>query len=515
MQDATGSWGSLTGLLLVAGDESRSEHVPSRPGDREFCQTLCAAWQRVVWSVVEAFGDWIVPLTMLRFEQLLQERLRDVGRLIVEHVVNRIEPESPHELRPEVQFDGEWYRRRQKTPLRNLNCLFGPIALRRCLYQPSECPGRCLFPLERQLGILGGVATPALADEVARGAVDHPQRQVLDSLKERHGVRWSAQTLRKVVAAVDELYTPQRHEAQVEKLLGWLRAARDSRGKHAPVLSVGRDGLMLPVVRRDKYQEGATATVSVYDRQRKRLGTVYLGHMPEAGQETLSELLTRVLSDVLTRWDGPTPRLNYVTDCGHHPTQYFETVLARMRDPRRPDRVLRWEWIADYYHACEYLSQLAESLFGPGRAAFAWAKKQRQVLLTKDGGVFRVLRSAGALRTSRGLIGNESDYYTASNYLRNHAAHMNYATARRRGLPIGSGVTEAGCKTLFTQRFKQSGMKWSLTGGQPILNLRTIALSGIWPTVRDHAWQSYEIPQPPTHTAKLKSQSRKPRILAV
>ena len=515
MQDATGCWGCLTGLVLVSGEGPRSGLGDPRPGDREFCQQLCGAWWLVVRSVVEAFQEGVGPLAMLRFEQSLWKRLREVGRLIVEHVVNRIEPESPRELLPEVCFEGAYYRRKQKTPLRNLNCTFGAIALRRCLYQPSESSGRCLFPLQRQLGILGGVATPALADEVARAAADHPQRQVLDSLREQNGVQWSAQTLRKVVAAVDELYTPQRHEAQVEKVLGWLSVARDSRGKHAPVLSVGRDGLMLPVVRRDKYQEGSTATVSVYDRQRKRLGTVYLGQMPESGQAMLSESLTQLLTDVLTQWDGPTPRLNYVTDCGHHPTDYFETVLSPMRDPRRPNRLLRWEWIADYYHACEYLTQLAESLFGPGRAAFAWAKKQRQVLLSKDGGVFRILRSAGALRSQRGLVGLELDYHTASQYLRNHAAHMNYAAARRRGLPIGSGVTEAGCKTLFTQRFKQSGMKWSLAGGQPILNLRSIALSEIWPTVRDRAWLSYEIPQPPTHTANSNKTSQQCRKVAV
>jgi hypothetical protein len=38
-------------------------------------------------------------------------------------------------------------------------------------------------------------------------------------------------------------------------LLGWLRAAADSSGRHTPVLSVGRDGIMLPIVARDKYQE--------------------------------------------------------------------------------------------------------------------------------------------------------------------------------------------------------------------------------------------------------------------
>ena len=47
-------------------------------------------------------------------------------------------------------------------------------------------------------------------------------------------------------------------------------------------------------------------------------------------------------------------------------------------------------------------------------------------------------------------------------------------------LPIGSGVTEAACKTIFTQRLKLSGMRWTKTGAQTILNLRVILLSRIW-----------------------------------
>ena len=60
---------------------------------------------------------------------------------------------------------------------------------------------------------------------------------------------------------------------------------------------------------------------------------------------------------------------------------------------------------------------------------------------------------------------------------------MDYWTYRRHGLAIGSGITEAACKTLFTQRFKQSGMKWSVEGGQVIVDLRVIYLSGLWSTV--------------------------------
>jgi hypothetical protein len=508
MQDATNSWGFLAGLELV----NRGK-ISVR--DRPRFADIQEAWRQVVRSVIEAFRGGVSAWVMLSWERTLGRKLREIGRLFVEHVVNRIEPEDERELPQHERFDGEVYRRKTPSPLRNLNCTFGPIALKRCLYQPLESSGRCLFPLERRLGIVGGVATPALADEAAQAAADQPQRQVLDGLKERHGVCWSAQTLRKVVVAVDELYTPQRHEAQVERLLGWLRVAEKSSGRHTPVLSVGRDGIMLPIVARDKYQEGSTATVAVYDRRKKRLGTIYLGQMPESGQAALSESLTRLLTDVLTRWDGLTPKLNYVTDGGHHPTEYFETVLSLMPDPRRSGKTLPWEWIVDYYHACQYITLLAEALFGPGRAAFAWAKKQRQVMKTKEGGVFRILRSAGALRTTRGLVGSAEDYFRGYRYLHDRAAKMNYAAALRRGLPIGSGVTEAGCKTLFTQRFKQSGMKWTVTGGQPILNLRTISLSRVWSAVRDRAWQSYEIPQPLTHTAKPNIKSHKPRKLAV
>ena len=75
---------------------------------------------------------------------------------------------------------------------------------------------------------------------------------------------------------------------------------------------------------------------------------------------------------------------------------------------------------------------------------------------------------------------------------------MDYQAYRKLRLPIGSGITEAACKIVFTQRFKQSGMKWSLEGGKPILVLRTIALSKTWNQVRDAALRSYKMPIPVT-----------------
>src|SRR5207253_1396354 len=71
-------------------------------------------------------------------------------------------------------------------------------------------------------------------------------------------------------------------------------------------------------------------------------------------------------------------------------------------------------------------------------------------------------------------------FWKAYRYVRRHRRWMDYAGYRRRGLPIGSGVTEAACKTVFTQRFKRSGMRWHHESGQVILDLRTLYLSGIW-----------------------------------
>ena len=53
--------------------------------------------------------------------------------------------------------------------------------------------------------------------------------------------------------------------------------------------------------------------------------------MPEYGQAQLTRQMTDLLSEVLTRWSGPLPRLAYVSDAGHHPQEYFEQVLSGMQ----------------------------------------------------------------------------------------------------------------------------------------------------------------------------------------
>lgn len=433
----------------------------------------------------------VSPQTAFDFENKLQRLLCELGRRIVQWTLNSLESLEPRDLPRSLLYEHDAYRRKRRSPTRNLNCLFGKIRLWRWLYEPVDDLGlSALFPLESQLGIVASVATPALADRVARLAVDLTQRQLLDVLRQQHQVCWGAETLRKVVAAMAKGLSPFRHQAQLTQVLGWLQQAAEQRGPRKILLAVGRDGIMLPILGFTKYKEGATATVSVYSRWGKRLGTVYLGQMPEELQTSLSEELTQLLEDVLRQWNGPPLRLAYITDAGFHPTEYFQNVLCRLPDPWQPGKYLEWEWVVDYYHACQYISELAQAIFGPGREAHAWAAKMRRTLKDKPAGVFRVLRSAGQLRAIRGLVGEESDYQSAYDYLRRHSTWMDYAGRRRLRVPIGSGVTEAACKIVFTQRFKCAGMKWNLERDQPILVLRVIALSGIWSHTRTAMFNS-------------------------
>ncbi len=84
-----------------------------------------------------------------------------------------------------------------------------------------------------------------------------------------------------------------------------------------------------------------------------------------------------------------------------------------------------------------------------------------QKWLLKAGGVNRVLHSAAGLRDHYGLKGTKrSEFGKAYRYLQVRMKYMPYTAYRRVGVPLGSGVTEAGCKTVHTQRLKLSGMRW-------------------------------------------------------
>lgn len=188
---------------------------------------------------------------------------------------------------------------------------------------------------------------------------------------------------------------------------------------------------------------------------------------------------TRLLTEVLRRWERPLPRLGYVTDGGDNETGYFESVLRTMRHPRTEER-LEWVRVLDYYHASHRIWTMAEALFGGGSSAKGWARRMLKLLM-KPNGVRRVLNSAAVLRSRCPLKGEaRKTFDSAYNYLRDRTRFMRYAAYKRVGIPCGSGITEAACKTVYRQRLKLSGMRWKKAGGQTIVNLRVVLLSGVW-----------------------------------
>ena len=439
----------------------------------------------------------ITPVTTDALEKDLHRLLQEIGRIVMQWTLNHLEADDPSQAAAEVGFDNSIYRRRPPSPRRGgIATLFGIIALWRLRYEPCDAGIglSCLFPLEQRWGIVAGNATPALAGRVGAWTAQHTQATVQTLLAQEHGVAWSVTTLRQVALELSSGVSPLTQPAQVAYLLELLGKANASQGSHRPVVAVGRDGIFMPIRKDTTYREAATATVAVLDRRGRRLGTVYLGHVPESGQGSWSQQRTELVLAVLHGWHGPLPRLQYTPDGGHHPTEYFGSVREPMRHPRTGEK-LAWQWVLDYYHACQYLTKMADALFGTGtQAAAAWAATMRRWLRDKRHGVFRVLHAAAAQACRWELTKEEQQAYEeAYQYLRKRMAMMDYGAYRRRGRTIGSGITEAACKTLFTQRFKQSGMKWSLEGGQVVVDLRVVWLSGLWSKV--YATYLAQLPQ--------------------
>jgi hypothetical protein len=439
-----------------------------------------AEWQKRVNQAVQRLrSEPVTPQAVLEFENSVHAACMEAGRQVVEQEANRLEADDKHALPRTMRFRRDTYRINKKTPA-TIATRFGAITLRSFYYLNESDGEPGLHPLWVRLGIGAGSATPALLERIARMSVDHTQTEVRAWLLREHGLVWSNDRLRAALAGFRQALLPFVPELQRNRLLEWLKTAACSRGRHRPVLAVGRDGIMVPM-RQGGYQEASTATLSVYDRRRRRLGTIYLGQMPEEKQTTLTQALTDLLKATLKTWAGALPRLAYITDKGSAQDEYYRRVLRKMKHPRDGTR-LSWEWVLDFYHVCGYIGKMADALFGAETpAATQWFAKMRRWLRDRPHGAAQVLRSAMQLLDRRRMRkGQATEFWKAYRYVRRHRRLMDYPGYRRRGLPIGSGVTEAACKTVFTQRFKRSGMRWHRETGQVILDLRVIHLSGIW-----------------------------------
>jgi hypothetical protein len=219
--------------------------------------------------------------------------------------------------------------------------------------------------------------------------------------------------------------------------------------------------------------------VVLYDPAGERLKTVRYGRMPESKKITLQHQLAAEMAQIVKQC--PNLIRVHLAD-GAQDNWRLMTELEQDGAHSAPQT---WIEIVDFYHACDHLKNACAAAWGEstprGKAEF---ERLSLLLREVDAGVERVIR---ILKYQSGRAqGNPQTRLKAElTSFRNQRRRMHYADYVRKQLPIASGVMDASCKTLVTQRLKRSGMAWTPRGGQAILTLRSLIQSDRWPA----AWE--------------------------
>jgi len=219
--------------------------------------------------------------------------------------------------------------------------------------------------------------------------------------------------------------------------------------------------------------------VSIYgqgDEGPEKRDTRYMARMPEKGMKTLIARLEDQVADIRKQ-----RRLReFVALCDGKQTIW---------DIAKKSSVLRSAtFILDFYHAAEYLAEVAKAIHGDGDRAQRWFQKRRDQLQLDDDAVSKILRS---LRRALRSLPRGSDRHDvvrrAIAHFRENKERMRYREFIERGLPIGSGPVESAAKNVVAARLKRCGMRWTLDGGQRVLDLRTFVKSNRW----EPMWEAY------------------------
>jgi hypothetical protein len=399
------------------------------------------------------------------FERELHEYVAAVEREVLAEELARLDVDLPA-----VTIEGEVYRQVVRCEEGYVSAA-GPVRVMRGLYRRLGEGERTLCPLELRAGMVEGRWTP-LAARQAAFVVAHltpqegedlfrelgnmtPSKSSLDRLPKQLSGRWETERERfEAVLRAEETVPPEAVTMAVS-LDGVMVAMKDGartqkrqdaqeQGKH----TCGPAG----------YQEVGCGTLSFYDAEGERLSTVRLARMPEKHKAMLKDTLSQEIAAVL----GQRPDLTLVklADGAKDNWSYLGTAL-----PQGPE-------IIDFYHACDHLKHAFDAGYGENSSrSKAQFEKYRHLLRDEEEGVEKVIRALCHLRDTHP---RKKKLSTELAYFRRYRHRMRYAIAQAQNLPIGSGVVEAACKTLATERMKRSGMRWRQAGGQAILTFRAL-----------------------------------------
>jgi len=403
---------------------------------------------------------------LLEFEKALHERVRAVEQEILSEELARADVD-----RASIVIEGTTYRRVLQAEAAYQTAA-GEVRVLRTLYKDrADKDARAVCPLECRLGLIEGRWTP-LAAQQAAWVVAQMTPQLSEELFKRVGNMTPSKS------ALDRLpkQLNERWEGDFESFEGEVRQG-ELVPDDAVTVAVSLDGVMAPMkdgqatAKREQtaargqqtrgpagYREVGCGTVMFYDADGELLRAVRMGRMPEPRKATLKRLLKDELGRALA--ERPELHLVRIADGAKDNWEFLDEELSAVGGTS----------VLDFFHAAEHLNAALGAAYGDGSVqARAMFDKHRRILLDDPRGAQKVTRSVLHLRDAHPrskVIEQTLQYFRANQH------RMRYADHRERGLPIGSGVVESACKTLVTQRMKNSGMRWGPDGGQAILNLR-------------------------------------------
>jgi len=250
-------------------------------------------------------------------------------------------------------------------------------------------------------------------------------------------------------------------------------------GEPVPILYVQMDGTGVPVVKKETVgRKGKTDGQPAYTREAK-LGCVFTQtSWDEEGYpirdpdsttytgaiETAEEFGKRLYLEAWKRDWSRTEKKVVIGDGA----EWIRNLVA--------DHFPGAVQIVDLYHARQHLWDVARKLY-PHEEAHqkSWMKTHQKRLLDKD----KIEKLVAALRAiDSGNPEVAEKLRTEADYFARNANRMRYPKFRRQHLFVGSGVVEAGCKTVIGSRLKRSGMIWTVRGANAILALRCCQLNG-------------------------------------
>ena len=341
--------------------------------------------------------------------------------------------------------------------------IFGCFPLRRDYYY-HPCKKQGHYPADDALGLEVSY-TPALAKLLCLEGADEPTYlQAERHLAQTGGIPVSARQIQRVVQRVGGA-AQQWQERPAEP--------SDCQRAEVPVLYVSPDGTGVPMVpeelagRKGKQADGKAKTRQVY------LGCVFTQHrVDEQGRPVRDwEATTYVSSFQPITQFGPLLRQEALR---RGMGSAAKTVLLLDGD-RGLENMGRLNFkdsvqIVDFYHAMEHAGLAVAALIGKDHPDYKprlgrWAK---QLLQDQVETLIEQTRREGAGQPHAPAV------EAALHYFVTNVSRMQYGTFRAAGYFIGSGVVEAGCKTVIGGRCKQSGMFWSEAGAENILALRCI-----------------------------------------